>query len=172
MAKTIPLTDDQVKSLLGEDGTLTIPKNQKKAFLAWLTGQFELLREDWNNPEVIFDSKLARKVTLIGIKKIQVLGEDGVPDPKHITNVSALLDQRGSIGFTSIVKNIKASVNRLRWQKVQTLDPKAPGYNTVPERLERLFPGSGKGFKGHIHHRLPIYVLGSLFLKILLTRET
>lgn len=32
MAKTIPLTDDQVKSLLGEDGTLTIPKNQKKAF--------------------------------------------------------------------------------------------------------------------------------------------
>ena len=63
--------DEQIKQYI-KDGVLTVPYGQKKAVLAWLSDQFNLLKPDWDNPEVKFDSKLARKVVILGIDKIHV----------------------------------------------------------------------------------------------------
>ena len=152
--------DEQIKQYI-KNGVLTVPYGQKKAALAWLSDQFNLLKPDWDNPEVKFDSKLARKVVLLGIDKIHVEDKAGNIDPKFVTNVSALLDERGKLGFSSAKKQFQSFLKRVKRQSAETLDPKTPKYNTILKRLGRAI-GQPIDFDGHIHHRFPLYVLGQI----------
>ena len=152
--------DEQIKQYI-KDGVLTVPYGQKKAVLAWLSDQFNLLKPDWDNPEVKFDSKLARKVVLLGIDKIHVEDKAGNIDPNFVTTVSALLDERGKLGFSSAKKQFQSFLKRVKRQSAETLDPKTPKYNTILKRLGRAI-GQPIDFDGHIHHRFPLYVLGQI----------
>ena len=159
------LTDEQFNSLIDKDGNLYIPYELKKQVKAKLEEQFQLLQKEWDDPNIEGDSALYRKVVLHGINKIYIQDKAGDAKPKFITNVSALLDGRGRLSFADAKKRFQASLRRVQWESAQTLDPKlkSPGsYRRILPRLTKLLTGKAENFGGHIHHRLPLYVLGKI----------
>lgn len=51
---------------------------------------------------------------LLGIDKIHVEDKAGNIDPKFVTNVSALLDERGKLGFSSAKKQFQSFLKELK----------------------------------------------------------
>ena len=154
------LTDQDIRALI-KNKELKVPYKLKKQVKTWLTDQFNLLKPDWDNPNVELDSRLARKVVLLGIDKIYIADKDGNFDPKFVTNVSALLDQRGKLGFSSAKKQFQNFLKRALRISTQSRDKFAPPYNKTITALQKAV-GHNIEFEGDIHHRFPVYVLGQI----------
>ena len=154
------LTDQDIGALI-KNRELKVPYKLKKQVKNWLTDQFNLLKPDWDNPNVELDSRLARKVVLLGIDKIYIADKDGNFDPKFVTNVSALLDQRGKLGFSSAKKQFQNFLKRALRISTQSRDKFAPPYNKTISAIQKAI-GQNIEFEGDIHHRFPVYVLGQI----------